>query len=238
MPFLSATALRADEHIATLSPLDIASFKESFDSFSPTSTKSIVGLTIGTDEGAFNPDAFFMVLPAVDKANGEVICVQTITQDARFSAENPYLRVSRSLPVTSRLSPVTRDFTNQLSAYDQSEIAIRAALSDDNTCKDGGTVFIPRVGGDNTSTLEIRLNARGQDATASFTNLSGQKISVDDLCSSPSDAALIAYDRVCKLKLADQMRDTIADLRIIMDDGFSEYVFEASVYIPPAELLP
>lgn len=228
----------AQNRIVVASPINPDQFNESFDDYSPTSTKSILDVTLGTVTGAFAPNDFIVAVPGGTTRTANVLCVQMVTQDARFYAENPYGMADGAQPKLARILPVTQTFFHELNEYSQRQIAVRTVMSSSLDCLEDGSIFLPRLGQSAYDVLELRLNARGQDATAQLLDQNGSSLKPEVHCQDADEAALVAYDRRCQLDLPQGYEGKTVAVKITLDDGFLDRAFTANVYVPPASAIP
>lgn len=227
--------LASDVTAETVEALPIGpseTFNESFDDFPKTSTSDIVGVTFGTYDGLVRNNSVKLANPPLALDSATTICLVTVTQDARFLADNPFGR--RALPDESQLlaTPITQSYESQLEAYDRSEIAIRAVLAEDETCYDQTQVFLPQIGSAESETLTVFINSRNRDGTIRLSNGTIGQGTPQVHCTQAGSGSRMAFDLKCQYEITDPLRGHLVDAMVELDDGFGIESIPFKVFIP------
>lgn len=216
---------------APLSPLE--EFHESFDAYPETSTRNIVGLVIGEFGDRFDKNYVELGNPASDMAPANVLCMQVVTQDGRFSAANPYARSARKTASTLNAQPVSLAHIDKLSTYEGIAVAVRAILAPDANCVEDDSLFLARIGASGAEEiLTVQVMARNRDAslTLAFPERDTPPVLVS--CRSAAGTARLAFDRICQMELPKDLRGQVVQMTVTLDDGMDAQDTTFRAYIP------
>ncbi len=218
--FISSTSAQEIIELTT----DTNSFKEHYDRSVPVSGGAIVGIRLGRHQGPISIDN--ILFPAF---LGEELCVRSVTQDGRYSANNIY-RPTKKIHAGSlvKLAPVTLKYAGLLSSYSYDTFAVNAFLATDGRCDPNNATHIPLLDSDSEGfrKLSVFINASGR---ASQMRIGKYSTSVN--CTPSSEGARIAYDTQCDMDLPPHVSDAVS-VQILMDDGFDKEVLHFNIILP------
>lgn len=216
---------------APLSPLE--EFQESFDAYPETSTRNIVGLMIGEFGDRFDKNYVAFGNPAFEIAPTNVLCMQVVTQDGRFSAANPYARSARKTASSLNAQPVSIAHVDELSTYEGIAVAVRAILAVDANCVEDDSLFLARIGtGGADETLTVQVMARNRDARLTLTLPEQDTPPMRVSCRSAAGTARLAFDRICRMELPKDLRGQVVEMTVTLDDGMDTQDTTFRAYIP------
>ena len=221
-------------------------FSETFDKAPLTSGLPLVGLRLDTDSMLSNNDTLVSgdIYVALPSYGTEEFCVRASTQDARYSALNPY-RVSSSVTTESiaRLDAVTRQYTDVIEEYKKHNLAIKAYLPMGIGCSPVKAIHIPEVPDElpdrsQPIVLEAQVNSRGREVRASLNkSVNGEPAaepSISVACNTDRSLGSLAFDQICQLPVSNL--DTNSNDRwflvLILNDGFDDARYEFALHLP------
>lgn len=204
-------------------------FQESFDEFPQTSSTDIIGIVVGKVTGPFQMNEVILANPPASLAPEALLCLQAVTQDGRFLADNAYSRLALDEQSQLRIAPVTRAYQRQLAGYDTSRIAIRAVLAGNENCAEPSPLFLPQLGASDPGLLKVLVNSRNRDGEVIVT---GTDEGRSRLCSLAGQGARLAYDLVCSIPVTAGMTGRISSFNVRLDDGFAIEEIPFKVYVP------
>jgi len=204
-------------------------FNESFDEYPATSASDIVGVLIGTAAISIDINSLSVSNPPWDLEPSSILCVQVVTQDARFLAENPFQRRATKNETLLSVSPVTLMWRDELLRYRPSQIAVRATLSNDRNCVLNSMVFLPLAGTSDADTLTVLLNASNRDGEILIAD---EEQELEASCQNADSGPMIAYDLACTVAVPKKMRGKLLDTTVFLDDGFVVEPVKFNVFFP------
>ncbi len=189
-------------------------YKEAFVDRLNVSTGVVVGLSLGS-EGIGAKDAII-----VDKGgapDASRFCMRITSTDGLFWAENVFR--SDSEAARWRVAPVTKNHSNELSAYKLEELIAAAGLFDDPEadCDRTPRALAPVVAGDG-DILIAYINSSGRHAEAELrSNGANGQLLVAGQCVQSKKKSAAVFDRVCRFDLSQVKRRGVADLKLYFD---------------------
>ena len=239
------TSYSAEVAVAT----PINNLAESFDEAPETSGLPLVGLRlVSSSESSAKTLDLLNVAVALPAKSVREICVRVTTQDARYSALNPYRIIEAHAGSTSvRLDPITVNYKKHLGQYSSAEMAVKAYVSDGIDCNPMKALHLPEIGesvrpDENTRFLQVNVNSRGRDTSAilgraleeSSADRPVDAFHVEVRCNRSLKLAGLAFDTVCTLPIKDyeSVSRRSWSLTIVMNDGFDDSEQAYSVYLP------
>lgn len=223
---------------AVAQPLAGGRFYESYDDRVPSSTTTLVGLRIGNGAKQVNPGEIFIPLAADQPAH---FCVKAVTQDGRYSSENPYrVVVEEPGPALALLDPLTIDYEDVLSDYQLDEFAIQAFYrqgSEDplRWCDPVQPIYLPFIAERNQQPiLHAFVNTGLGNRTVKLILMAdGEERENVGVCRPSGASAKIAYDVHCTVIFSVDAEPSYATLMIELNTMFAVEELTFRVYLPP-----
>ena len=210
--------------------------QESFDLEPKTSAYSLVGLRIGAARDTIATNAYQIALP-VDSS--KLICVRSVTQDARYSSINVFKVPGEPArqPKIVNFEPLTEQYGEELASYPNSELSIQAHSADTIDCATSRATYLPQLGvPDGTLTAMVNSNSRNVSAHLvdpdEFERGDFSSPIASTLCYPAGSSARIAFDTECVFEDLTSATADLLVLHLVLDDGFGEERQNYSIFLP------
>lgn len=158
---------------------------------------TIVGLRLDGPIQKFDPNSVRVVLGESEFTN-DLLCVRFISRDGRYAASARYKR-DANVGTEPILETITA-FTNQLTKYDTSEMAVVARAA--NSCDDSknSKMFPIELGAGTSAQLVVQLEAGNARVRAQLKH-DNQIVSGPDICAETGGDIRVGFTLECRLRL-------------------------------------
>lgn len=205
-------------HSIPTAKLSDSEFREGFRDKLSVSSSVVLGLALGSSTGVRSK--YDITVDRSGLPDSGEFCIRVITADGLFWAENAY--VDESLSSFVRTSPLSRNYTENLSQYNDEDILVTAGFGVSGSqplCSQQGLAYAPLVANPATSYNELTVFINSESR---FTRAELWTMGTDDPQLLPAEAECkkaelnfaSIYDKKCVFNLAGITHSGLTQLKL------------------------
>ena len=192
----------------------------------------LVGLRWAGPDGNYDPHNIRLSLPT--HVPGSRACVDVVSKDGRYTAENLYAVASTSRQV---LLNASTQFEQELNDYQAGDVGIIVHAGSDCESEEGGIIpalVVPlhTYPGSGREGFIADINADPELVSAKLVNLDGVELPARSACVAAGGGVHIAYSSVCTITPTSDLPRSAIKLRLLIKERFTTVNNDFTLLLP------